>query len=131
MCGFMDFVFPRNQKQPGRQGGKTSERVPVFVIRITDLCYCDTDFMDPVYGFYGPSVRILRIYTDTVLTRAYSLLFVRSEHAASSARGADFGAPERGKTLGPQTRLTSRVLTLQRPQGHATCSAWGNGALHS
>ena len=27
--------------------------------------------MDSVYGFYGFSVRILRIYTDTDLTRAY------------------------------------------------------------
>jgi hypothetical protein len=46
--GFTDYVFPRNQK----------------------LRICDTDFMDSVYGFYGLTARILRIYTDTDLIRA-------------------------------------------------------------
>ena len=56
--GFTDLVFLRNQKQPERRNERTG------------AVFCDTDFMDSVYGFYGFSVRILWIYTDMDLIRA-------------------------------------------------------------
>jgi hypothetical protein len=46
--------------------------------------------MDSVYGFYGFSVRILRIYTDTDLTRAYWQTVVKLPRGLSTKGNLEY-----------------------------------------